>query len=320
MLMWVKDFFQILFAGFFTLPQLFSGQFSDRLPVIFMLYTSIAIASLVVLLLYFIVHRKKQPLPIPVLGILGAGWGIFCYVCRGGLGMFLPIGSEYERIVEKVNHFEFLMQQDYFSATPFANWLVPLLYNLVPVYAILTAATLIIGIYNLKTRHAFRLWQVLIVLIPMACILIVTAVSVHILPSTVGDILGRFDAILPLLLVLTLFQKRGSTSPVENMLLSDATGDTLPNRKLDMDQDTDSHYEESEAACLSPGSLVAGKQYVMTTYWYDYRAGAENDSGHITVTPEMSHQFPSLPGGDLNPAQDANTTYSMAYGRNGGYK
>ena len=144
--------------------------------------------------------------------------------------------------------------------------------------------------------------------------------------SNINEIIRRYNLpIAPLLLQFPQFFDFDVTSHrsgSENLspLSAYAVVTNIPNPKIDIEDDsgdagssdTDSNYEESEVACLSPGSLVAGKQYVMTTYWYDYRAGVENDSGWITVRPEMSHQFPSLPGGDLNPAQDAKTKYSMA--------
>lgn len=55
----VGSFFYTLFFGFVSLPQLFSNQLSQRLPVCFMLFTSLFLALLTVLMIYFIVNRKK---------------------------------------------------------------------------------------------------------------------------------------------------------------------------------------------------------------------------------------------------------------------
>lgn len=131
---------------------------------------------------------------------------------RGGLGLFWPIGYEYERIQESVSHFGTLLQADYFHSAPFAEWLVPLLYYLLPVFSAFVVAALVVGIVRLKKRQAFGLKQVLLLALPMAVLLGMAFLSVELLPSRVGNLFGWSDWILPVLLALTLLKKRSCVS------------------------------------------------------------------------------------------------------------
>ena len=198
----------VIFVGFAAIPGLFSNLFANRAYSYSVFLTSFGLALLVVLIIYFIANRKKHPISIVCLGVVGALWEIFVYVRRCGFGFFFPLlGHHYETIPENVYHFESALERNSPHLHPWSSWLVPLRYYLLLALAIFAAATLVIGIYNLKKRRQFSLRQVLIITFPMVCI-----VTISVFPKTGYSVLDWQDFILPLLLLLTLVRKREKTA------------------------------------------------------------------------------------------------------------
>ncbi len=66
---------------------------------------------------------------------------------------------------------------------------------------------------------------------------------------------------------------------------------SLPDPKTDLENDDilGNRNEESEVVVL--GSVVANKEYYMTTCWDDYRSGGEYDSGQWQVQFAMSGRY-----------------------------
>ena len=87
---------------------------------------------------------------------------------------------------------------------------------------------------------------------------------------------------------------------------------SLPNPKTDIEANGGNYLNESEVMAL--GTIVANKNYYMSTKWNDYRPILSTNSWYVNA--EISHQdFP--PFGDYNTVDWSSCT-SLPYGPNQG--